>query len=741
MPLQKWRPVGPDEVVVMDKEKPFVGQQSPRIQLDAATPHGIRQSGLALVKGKQYVGRIWLRGTPGSKVKVALVWGTGENDRQTVNMPAVTAAYAKYPLHFTAPADASDASIEITGTGSGNFHVGAVSLMWADNIDGFRPDTIALLKQIKSGFWRFGGNYTSNYYWYDAIGDRDKRPPDWDFAWNQMQTNDLGPDEFAEFCKLIGVEPYISVNAGLGDAHSAAQEVEYMNGAVTTPMGALRAKNGHPAPYHVKFWNIGNEPWGSWQIGRTDLKYFMIKHNEFAKEMRKVDPSIVLIASGEMLEDGQVPGPLRAKYVGNLAGAYGSDFDWTGGFLKDCWGNFEGMAEHWYARPGQRYNVEKARNLPPDKPNDDAFDKVDQTTLEFARYPANIVRSKAEEWQGYQQRFPATLDKKTFLSIDEYAYFGGSFGRSPNLKQALAYGMIFNEMLRHTDFLTMAAHTMGTSTLDFNKTGSILNTLGLVFKMYSNNFPGSIPVGVSGNSPQPEPKYPPAPDQPKTNSGSPTYPLDVFAALTPDRKFLTVAVVNATESEQKLDRQCRRHESGGTIHAVADDRKQSGCGRPRGAGSAGGGEGDRHRRGPAFGNRGANQHQHLPVSGSGGVIAPDNPALRSTRATSDAHSTARRTREARIIMIHPYISGCRRSAGMAARCGAGDIRAAHSRSVESVHDNQVPSFVSPVFGDNMVLQRGKPDTSGAGPIRGTRSASRSATTPRPAQQALTAAGK
>ncbi|HEY3626627.1 MAG TPA: alpha-N-arabinofuranosidase [Terracidiphilus sp.] len=553
MPLQKWRPVGPDEVVVMDKERPFVGQQSPRIQLDAATPHGIRQSGLAFVKGRQYVGHIWLRGTPGSKVKVALVWATGENQRQTVNIPAVTAAYVKYPLHFTAPADAGDASIEIIATGSGNFHVGAVSLMPSDNIDGYRPDTIAALQQIKSGFWRFGGNYTSNYDWYHAIGDRDKRPPDWDFAWSQMQTNDLGLDEFADLCKLIGVEPYISVNAGLGDAHSAAQEVEYMNGAAATPMGALRARNGHAAPYHVKFWNIGNEPWGSWQIGRTDLKYFMIKHNEFAKEMRKVDPSILLIASGEMLEDGQVPGPLRARYVGNLAGAYGSDFDWTGGFLKDCWGNFEGMAEHWYARPGQRYNLEKARNLPSDAPNDDAFDKVDQTTLEFARYPANIVRSKAEEWQDYQHRFPATLDRKTFLSIDEYAYFGGSFGRAPNLKQALAYAMIFNEMLRHTDFLTMAAHTMGTSTLDFNRTASTLNTLGILFKMYSNNFPGLIPVGVSGTSPQPEPKYPPSPDQPKTSSGSPTYPLDVFAALTPDRKFLTVAVVNATDSEQKLD--------------------------------------------------------------------------------------------------------------------------------------------------------------------------------------------
>ena len=553
MEMRKWRPVGPDADIVLDGEEPFSGDHSPRVQLDTATPHGIRQSGLTLVKGKQYVGHIWLRGTPGSKVMVALIWGADSKDRQTVSIPAVSLAYRKYTLHFTAPANAGDAALEIVGTGSGNFHIGAVSLMPADNIDGFRPDTIALLRQIKSGFWRFGGNYTSNYSWYDAIGDRDRRPSDWDYAWNQMQTNDIGPDEFAEFCKLIGVEPYISVNAGLGDAHSAAQEVEYMNGAASTPMGALRAKNGHPAPYHVRFWNIGNEPWGSWQIGRTDLKYFMLKHNEFAKGMRKVDPSIILIASGEMLEDGQVPGALRSKYVGNLAGAYGSDFDWTGGFLKDCWGNFDGIAEHWYARPGQRYNVEKAKSLPADKPNDDAFDKIDQTTLEYARYPANIVRSKAEEWHGYQQRFPAMLQKKTFLSIDEYAYFGGNFGRAADLKLALAYGMLFNEMLRHSDSLTMAAHTMGTSTLDFNRTASTLNTLGLVFKMYSTHFPGSIPVEVLGNSPQPTPKYPPAPDQPKVNSGSPTYPLDVFAALSSDHKFLAVAVVNATDAPQSLD--------------------------------------------------------------------------------------------------------------------------------------------------------------------------------------------
>ena len=553
MRLRRWVPVGLDDVVVMDQDKPFVGNQSPRIALDPATPHGIRQSGLALMKGKQYAGRIYLRGTPGTKVNVTLVWGAGADDRQTFSTGPLTNEYKKFPLNFTAKADSDDAAIEITGVGSGDFHIGTLSLMPADNIEGFRADTIPLIRQVKSGFWRYGGNYTSGLIWYHIVGDIDKRPPDFDYAWNAMQTNDLGLDEFMTLCKLIGVEPYISVNAGFGDSHSAAQEVEYMNGSVNTYMGAQRAKNGHLEPYQVKFWNIGNEPWGSWQLGRTDLKYFVLKHNEFARAMRAVDSTITLIASGLMLEDWFLPADKRAKYTGNLGPLFGSDIDWTGGFLKSCWGNFDGIAQHWYAQPGRHYDLDRARSLPPDAPNDDSYLKVNQTTLEFARYPADIVHGQAEEWQGYQQRFPAMVDKKIFLSIDEYAYFGGGFGRAMTLKQALAYGMIFNEMLRHTDILTMAAHTTGVSTIDFNRTSATMNTLGLTFKLYADHFVGAIPVGLSGNSPQPAPKYPPGGDQPKTSSGSPTYPLDMFAALTPDRKFLILSVVNATDSEQKFD--------------------------------------------------------------------------------------------------------------------------------------------------------------------------------------------
>ena len=565
MALRKWRPVGPDEAVSLDADQPFVGDHSPKIQLDASTPHGVKQTGFSLVKGKTYAGRIWLKGAPGSKVAVSLIWGDGASDKQTVTIPALAAEYKKIPLSFTSKADTASATLEIAGTGSGDFHIGAVSLMPTDNVQGFRPDSIALLKAMHSGMWRLpGGNFLSDWMWYDAIGDPDKRPPMFDHAWNQMQVNDVGMDEFMTLCKLIDVDPYVTVNGGFGDSHSAAEEVEYLNGSVNTRLGALRAKNGHPEPYHIKYWNIGNEPWGTFQMGYTDLKYWVLKNNEFAKAMLKADPSIVLIGSGKMLEPMMLRGEERVKYVDNLGPAYGNDIDWTGGMMKHSFGTFQGIAQHWYEGAGRHFDIQKAKSLPASTPTGEAAIAVaptnsamvtyEPTTLEYARFAGDIIRRYAEEWDGYLERFPAAKDKKIFLSIDEYSYGGGGGqrGGGPNLKSALAYGMLLNEWMRHSDYLTMGARTMGTSALDITPTASTYNTVGLTYKMYGEQFPGTIPVALTGNSPQPatNPNYA---DEPKVRSGSPTYPLDMFAALTPDHKSLILSVVNATEKEQKVD--------------------------------------------------------------------------------------------------------------------------------------------------------------------------------------------
>ena len=357
-------------------------------------------------------------------------------------------------------------------------------------------------------------------------------------------------DEFMTFCKLIGVEPYITVNAGLGDAHSAAEEVEYMNGATSTPMGAMRARNGRPEPYHVKFWNIGNEPYGQWQLGRTDLKYYLLKHNEFAKAMRAVDPSITLLASGSMPEEAIIEGVAADWHIPFDQAGICSDADWTCGFLKRDWGNFDGVTEHWYTRAGVRWDRERAEKGIKVGRLEAGYVPDEETVLEWVRRPSDRVRLKGEEWQEYARRFPEMKAKSIFMSNDEYAYTGGQ----PNLKLALAYAMVLNEMLRESDFLQMAAFTMGVSRWISTRPPQRSTSNGLIFKLYGERLgAGSVPVALTGNSPQPPPTQHIVGDLPRTSAGSPTYPLDMVALLSADRKYLTLAVVNATDTVQKFD--------------------------------------------------------------------------------------------------------------------------------------------------------------------------------------------
>jgi alpha-N-arabinofuranosidase len=120
------------------------------------------------------------------------------------------------------------------------------------------------------------------------------------------------------------------------------------------------------------------------------------------------------------------------------------------------------------------------------------------------------------------------------------------------LKGAVAIGLTLHEFFRHTDFIAMAGYTMGTAWINFNATDSTISARGRVFQLYNKHF-GSIPVKVNGNSPQPAPQYPVGGDQPRVNTGSPTYPVDVSAALTEDGNTLTVALVNPTEIPQAID--------------------------------------------------------------------------------------------------------------------------------------------------------------------------------------------
>jgi len=161
VPTRWWTPIGGGDVVTMDTKDAYTGDHSPLVKLDAKEAHGFGQSGIAVRKGKVYTGRIVLYGSPGAVVKVTLIWGKEPAGRQTVTMGSLGAGYRKFPLRYTARTDTDEATLEISGTGSGSFHVGAVSLMPADNIEGFRPEVVAALKQLRFGVLRFPGGTLS----------------------------------------------------------------------------------------------------------------------------------------------------------------------------------------------------------------------------------------------------------------------------------------------------------------------------------------------------------------------------------------------------------------------------------------------------------------------------------------------------------------------------------------------------------------------------------------------------
>lgn len=540
----RWNPVGPPDSVVMDTNGPFVGEHSPLVRLAGEQPCGIRQKGVKLIKGAEYLGRIHLAGTPDANVFVAVKWldGSGKEAAGLV-LPITESAplstnFRKFTFSFVAP-ESGPASFEIVGRGSGWFKIGAVSLMSANNLHGFKPEAIATLKQIRAGVYRFpGGNFVSAHEWRDAIGDPDRRPPTWDPVWRAMQPNDIGTDEFMTLCKLLEVEPYITVNAGLGDAWSAAQYVEYANGGTNTPMGAVRAANEHPEPYRVKFWGIGNEMWGfTYQFGAMKPEDFMFKHKQFARAMRRVDPSITLLASGAM-PDTMIGSRESLSFGTNLVPEYFSRADWTGMLISNCFDQFDLISEHFYNYAGTHFDLAQGKQVPND-PNEPVTD--------WMRRPANHVRIKFEHYKDYERLFPRLASEPKPLAISEWAYAGTyKYPTYPALAWAL------HEMIRHSDLIKMATYTFATSLLKTDGTNVTLNANGLVFMLYSRYF-GSIPVEVTGDSPQPAPTAPFGAERPRVNAGSDTFPLDVVAAWTSNRTALVVAVLNPTDAEQSLN--------------------------------------------------------------------------------------------------------------------------------------------------------------------------------------------
>jgi len=163
--------------------------------------------------------------------------------------------------------------------------------------DGFRKDVLEAAKDLNVTITRYpGGNFVSNYHWEDGVGpERTKRM---ELAWSRLETNEFGTNEFMDFAKKLNTEPYFAVNMGTGTIEEAQNWVEYTNVKGESYYAKLREEHGYPEPHNIKYWSLGNEMDGFWQMGHLNAEDYSKKAREAAKLMKLTDPSIKLIAAG-----------------------------------------------------------------------------------------------------------------------------------------------------------------------------------------------------------------------------------------------------------------------------------------------------------------------------------------------------------------------------------------------------------------------------------------------------------
>lgn len=162
---------------------------------------------------------------------------------------------------------------------------------------GFRKDVMEAAKGLNVTLTRYpGGNFVSNYHWLDGVGP--ERPPRLELAWGRLESNEFGTNEFMEWAREMNTEPYFAVNLGTGTIEEAQRWVEYTNVAEGPYYAELRKQHGYEEPYNIKYWSLGNEMDGPWQMGHLNAEDYTKKAREAAKLMRLTDPGIKLVAAG-----------------------------------------------------------------------------------------------------------------------------------------------------------------------------------------------------------------------------------------------------------------------------------------------------------------------------------------------------------------------------------------------------------------------------------------------------------
>jgi len=286
----------------IDHDIYYGGGSSQQIQIfgSGSNQASVYQIGLQLAKGRSYTLYVYMRkqGTGKGFVEVDSLSGPVYLHK---DFDIADERWDKYTVDFTAPEDTKKARVRIGFAGAGTFWMDSASLMPSDNVDGMRRDVIEALRPMHVSVLRYpGGCYADFYNWKNGVGPRDKRPETWSTVWHEWNSNDFGTDEYMELARTLQYDGHLTTNYSSGTAQDAADWVEYTNASTDTPLGHLRAENGHPDPYGIKLWALGNEApdlCSGQYTGGTKLEDYASRFHEYQTAMQKIDPSIELMAS------------------------------------------------------------------------------------------------------------------------------------------------------------------------------------------------------------------------------------------------------------------------------------------------------------------------------------------------------------------------------------------------------------------------------------------------------------
>jgi len=302
--------------------------------------------------------------------------------------------------------------------------------------NGFRKDVLEKIRQLGVPIIRYpGGNFVSSYNWLDGVGPKQSRPHVLDKAWNTIESNQFGTNEFLAWCKLAGTKPLLGLNFGTGTAEQAAALVEYCNVDHGTKWSDLRRQHGVADPWKVQHWCLGNEMDGPWQTGHMTASEYGLKAQDAARQMRNVDPDLKLIACGSS-------GPFMDTYL-----------EWDREVLEQCYEYVDGLSLHRYlGNSGRDSGGDSAKYLALNL----SMERQIEETLAVCDMVRGHKRSPKQLWLSFDE-WNVWYRKTSGSDVD------GNRKEAPplleevyNLEDALLVGGLINSLLRHADRIKIA---------------------------------------------------------------------------------------------------------------------------------------------------------------------------------------------------------------------------------------------------------------------------------------------